>query len=63
MDVILSGALRINTMPCRYKLAYVIDHFSMIYCEKKKTRGRLLTDRETFNEIEVFKTDFNPLDN
>lgn len=32
-------------------------------CEKKKTRGRLLTDRETFNEIEVFKTDFNPLDN
>lgn len=36
MDVILSGALRINTMPCRYKLAYVIDHFSMIYCERKK---------------------------
>lgn len=34
--VILSGAWRINTMPCRYKLAYVIDHISMIYCERKK---------------------------
>ncbi|KAJ6925938.1 hypothetical protein NC651_010397 [Populus alba x Populus x berolinensis] len=34
--VILSGAWRINTMPCRYKLAYVIDHISMIYSERKK---------------------------